>query len=160
MSKIICGIDPGKQGALVLMEDNKLLNFQLMPLNAACEPCFNGVRTILKDFNPDHIFLERAVAFGMGTTSAFNYGRGFSTLEIAILMSGKPVTYIEPAKWSREMHEGIDKNLKSKQKSLLAFERLFPHLKERVPKNKNGKIHEGVLDALLIAAYGVRRLDV
>lgn len=156
---IICGIDPGLSGGIVLMEQSKLLNFSVMPLNTNKEVCFLKFREVLGDFNPDHIFLERAVPMAMGSKHAFNYGRGFAALEIAIQQSGKPVTYVEPAKWSKEIHEGISKDLKAKAKSVIAFERLFPQLKERVPKSKTGKYHEGILDALLIASYGVRKLS-
>lgn len=159
MSKIVCGIDPGKKGAIILMEGQALLRFEPMPINALSEPCFHKVRTILNEWLPDHIFLERAVPMAMGSKHAFNYGRGFAALEIAIQLEGFPVTYVEPAKWTKEIHEGISSDLKAKAKSVIAFERLFPHLKDQISKSKTGKYHEGILDALLIAAYGIRKLS-
>lgn len=159
MSKIILGIDPGKTGGFVLLQESKLLNFAIMPLNSEGEPCFDGIRKILKDFNPDCIFLERAVSFGMGSKGAFNYGRGFAALEIATKLSGKSLTYVEPNKWTKEMFEGISKDLKTKVKSGIALERLFKSFVKRIPL-KAGKAHEGIVDALLIAAYGQRKLEV
>jgi len=155
---IVCAIDPGKTGAMVLMKDHELLRFEVMPLNSSSEPCFNRVRTILKEWMPDHIFLERAIPMAMGSKHAFVYGRGFAALEIAIQIEGFPVTYVEPSKWTKEIHEGISADLKAKAKSVIAFERLFPHLGDVVPKNTKGRFHEGVLDAILIAAYGIRKL--
>jgi len=154
--KTVLGVDPGLSGAFVLMEDNELLEYSLMPLENK-EISFKGVLQILHDYQPDHIYLERAVSFGMGTKSAFNYGRGFAAIEIAIGLSGIPVTYIEPSKWTKIMHEGVSADIKPKIRSVIAFERLFAHLSERIPKSKTGKYHEGVLDALLIAGYGIRK---
>ena len=159
MSKIICAIDPGKTGAMVLMKSNELLRFELMPLNSANEPCFHKVRTILKEWMPDHIVLERSIPMAMGSKHAFTYGRGFAALEIAVQIEGFPVTYVEPAKWTKEIHEGISSDLKAKAKSLIAFERLFPHLVGVAPANTKGRIHDGFIDAILIAAYGMRKLS-
>jgi hypothetical protein len=104
------------------------------------------------------VFLERAVSFGMGSTGAFNYGRGFAVLEIALKLLEFPVTFVEPAKWSKDMHAGISKDLKPKAKSLVAVERLFPKIVKTLPRNTKGRLLEGPVDALLIAAYGFRQL--
>ena len=66
------------------------------------------------------------------------------------------MTYLEPSKWAKVMHEGISKDLKPKAKSTIAVERLFKKFHGSLPRNKNGKIHEGVMDALLIAGYAER----
>jgi hypothetical protein len=39
--------------------------------------------------------------------SGLNYGRGFGVLEAIVSLSGLPVSYIEPAKWSKVMHAVI-----------------------------------------------------
>lgn len=158
----ILAIDPGQQGAFVLLSQG-FFDFKLMPLISADkkEIDFKAVQQILdwaKREGAARVYLERAVPFAMGTLSAFNYGRGFAVLEIAISISGLPVTYIEPAKWTKEMHQGIAKDLKPKAKSEIAITRLFPRELGLIPKgSKSGKFHEGVVDALLIAGFGLRR---
>lgn len=156
----IISIDPGQAGAFVFLKGVGM-RFELMPLklDGTKDVDFEQVMGLLQPYralNPARVFLERVSAFGMGTTAALNYGRGFAALEIAIALSGLSVTYIEPSKWAKVMHEGIAKDLKPKAKSQIAVERLFPQYLKDIPQSKKGKYHEGVVDALLIAGYGAR----
>lgn len=155
----VLGIDPGQQGGLVMLNSEKGFGndwaFYVMPILKNKDVDFNAVFNIIQDTMPDHIFLEKSVSFGMGSKGAFNYGRGFAVLEIAIQLSGTPMTYVEPARWTKVMCEGIDKRFRAKERSLKALKKHFPTLSKDIPTNKNGKIHEGIMDALLIAAFGM-----
>ncbi len=159
---LILGIDPGLSGAFVLT-DGKSLRWWPMPVDSNGKDrlvSFNEVLKILdvmKQHHAFHVALERALPMAMGSKHAFNYGRGFAALEIAIDLLKLPVTYVEPQKWAKEMHSGISVDLKPKAKSLIAAKRLFPHLVAVLPVGKQGKVNEGPLDALLIAAYGLRK---
>lgn len=157
---MILAIDPGQAGAIVFLESAKM-NFHLMPLKSdgTKDIDFFGVQDILAQYPGVRVFLERAVPFGMPTNSSFNYGRGFAALEIAIKLAGLPVTYLEPSKWAKSMHEGIAKDLKPKAKSQIAITRLFPQYLKQIPQAKGGKYHEGVVDALLMAGYGLRSIS-
>lgn len=150
----VWGVDPGLTGAFVFLEGS-IMHFYKMPLNALKEPDFHAVAEILSKHD-GHVFLERAIPFAMPSGAAFNYGRGFMVLELAIKLSGLPVTYVEPAKWTKAMHQGISADLKPKNKSVIAVERLYPHFLGVIPKAKTGKLNEGVVDALLIAGFGKR----
>jgi hypothetical protein len=159
----VLGIDPGLQGHFVYFT-GKTAFARKMPIRKIgkiTEIVFDDVHQILwdliNDFGEFHVYLERAVPFAMGTKAAFNYGRGFAALEIAIELHKLPVTFIEPNKWAKEAHEGIAKDLKPKAKSLIAVQRLYPKLVQRLPKNRAGKLDEGAVDALLIAGYGHRK---
>lgn len=165
--KLILGIDPGITGAMVLMGDKEFKYF-LMPTKDAgkkkLEPCFAGIQDLITYLQLGydekiHVVLERAVPFAMGSIHAFNYGRGFAALEIAIALSELPVTYVESHKWTKEMHKGISKDMKPKAKSIIAVKRLFPKLSKLIPVNRNGKMHEGVVDATLLAGYGIREIN-
>lgn len=158
----VLGIDPGLTGAIVLLEKDKF-RFWEMPLKNKIEIDFVAVRRIFQMVDDKvklhiHVFLERAVSFGMGTKGAFNYGRGFATLEIALIDLDLPYTLVEPGKWTKVMHAGIEADLKPKAKSVIAVERLFPKFAKEIPRNRNGKFHEGIMDALLIGGYGQRCL--
>ncbi len=154
----ILGIDPGQKGALVLLSEDIEWIFD-MPLTKQKDVDFKTLTDILDQVpRRSHVFLERAMPMAMGAKHAFNYGRSFAALEIALALSSLTVTYVEPMKWARVMHEGIDSDLKPKAKSRIALERLLPHEAKRVPRTKNGNYHEGVMEALLIAAYGRRIL--
>lgn len=163
-SKKILGIDPGLDGALVLFDGEKLKTWPmpLIEIGKRRDIEFDALHELLWDIqgyhSGFHVYLERAVSFGMGLKSAFNYGRGFAAIEISIALLHLPVTYVEPAKWTKEMHEGISGDLKAKAKSLIAVKRLFPKLVGMLPKTKTGRILDGPIDALLIAAYGLNKL--
>lgn len=153
------GIDPGKDGALVMLSRHRGHDFLKMPLKPDGSIDFVPIRDFLEKhlFRTDHVYLERSVAFKMGRTSAFNYGRGFSVLEVACELSGLPTTYIEPRKWTKVIHAGIKADLDPKVKSAMAVDRLYKSLKNDIPTNRNGKMHEGIVDALLIAGFGLRQ---
>lgn len=155
----IFGIDPGISGAIVYLNKNDF-QWWKMPLKENNEIDFMELRSTFYNFEDRkidfHVFLERAVPFAMGSKGAFNYGRGFAAVEIALLDLDLPHTLVEPGKWTKEMHAGIAADLKPKSKSLIAAQRLFPKLVQEIPANRNGKLHDGIIDALLIAGYGSR----
>lgn len=158
MTEKVIGIDPGKSGAIVLL-GNQVFEFKVMPLcDGSNDIDFFKVYRFLKKHKDAHVYLERAVAFGMGVTGAFNYGRGFSVLECAITAAKNPVTYVSPMVWAKAMHKGVSNKLKAKDKSLVAAQRLFKKEMTKVPRTpKSKKPHDGVIDALLIAGYGLRK---
>jgi hypothetical protein len=156
----LLGIDPGRQGFFVFLYDGRVSDWHVMPTiygEIQFDHLFESLLQFSRECNGfDHVFLERAVPMAMGSKHAFNYGREFSMLEIAVAALKVPVTYVEPSKWTKEMHAGIDSNYNAKTKSRMAVERLFPDLE--APTKKTGKPHDGFLDALLIAEYGRRQL--
>ncbi len=154
---IVLGVDPGKQGAFVVLS-GRTMDWLVMPL-IFNELDFEHLCEKIKPFsNVDHIFLERAIPMAMGSKHAFNYGRDFAKLELALATLKKPITQILPNEWPKIMHQGIDSDYKPKTKSRMAVEKLFPDLLPEIPTNRNKKLHDGVLDALLIAEYGKRVL--
>jgi len=156
----IIGIDPGKQGAFVVLSKG-FFHWEFMPLDHLNEVDFEKVSSFLRGFDNNgltHVYLERAKPMAMGSKHAFNYGRDFAKLEIALKLSGLPVTYVEPNVWSKVMTEGVSKDLHTKVRSRVAAERLFPEEYKSIPTNKNGKLQDGVTEALLIAGYGLRQL--
>jgi hypothetical protein len=158
----ILGIDPGLKGAFVLFDGHAIKHWPMPVLTNGKdkEIDFNGIYNLLWSIYGDewnlHIYLERAVAFAMGAKGAFNYGRGYAALEIAISLLQIPVTYVEPGKWTKVIHAGISADLKPKAKSLIAVKRLYPHLVDRLPRTKKGALLDGQVDAFLIAAYGLK----
>ncbi len=162
------GVDPGISGAFVLT-DGCTLRHWAMPIVASGKEklidfgkVFSLLVAIQKNEERDsvHVFLERAIPFAMSSKGAFTYGRGFEALVIALGLLKFPVTHVEPARWAKEMHEGISVDMKPKAKSLIAVRRLYPALVASLPTKPKGGLHDGPIDALLIAGYGLRRLGV
>ncbi len=160
----VLGIDPGLAGAFVVFDGSDFASYAMPIVEIGKEKSidFDGVHELLWNLQEKHgaglhVFIERAVPFAMGSKGAFNYGRGFAALEIAIFLLKFPVTYVEPNKWTKEMHEGISADLKPKSKSLVAVKRLYPNLVPQLPKGRKGALLDGPIDALLIAGYGLRK---
>jgi hypothetical protein len=155
----ILGIDPGILGGLVLLSNDKkiLLKTTMPTLDRAIDrAAVMEFMTECKSFGQLHVYLERAVSYGMLPASAFSYGRNFAVLEICISDCALPVTYIEPHKWTKLVCEGIDMDLRPKIRSLIAQGRLFPGAELRISE-QGKKQHDGLVDALLIAEYGRRQ---
>ena len=158
----IISIDPGKKGAIVwLNADATDFYFEKMPLDSEGKIDFIILRELLNR-DPDeqqHIFSEKPNTMGvMGATQAFNYGVDFGLLLSVVIDSELPYTLVEPNKWTKIIHAGIDSKYKPKAKSQIAVKRLFPKFLSRIPKTKPRYYSEGVVDALLIAEYGRRQL--
>ena len=160
----VLGIDPGLSGAFVLTDGEKMLKAWEMPVSVFGKEksiAYADVLQLLKPIaqldNP-HVYLERAIPMAMGSKGAFNYGRGFEAIVIALMTLRMPFTMVEPTKWAKEMHEGISADLKPKAKSLIAVKRLYPSLVGLLPSKPKGGLKDGPVDALLIAGYGLRRL--
>lgn len=156
----VIGVDPGNTGGICAFDGRTYEVFK-MPLNEEGFVCFDGVYDLLEayPFDQSHVFLERSTGYGQGPKAAFTYGRAFSAIEIAIRVSGLPVTYVMPAKWAKEIHQGIDSRLKPKAKSELALKRLYPQVYASMPRTpRANKLFDGMVDAFLIAAYGFNAL--
>jgi hypothetical protein len=153
--KNFLGIDPGLKGGLVLIsEEGKIVDFMPTPLRKDGLIDHDAIYKFIAPIANLHVYLERAVAFGMGRTSAFNYGRGFAAIEIAIELTGNRINYVYPQVWTRLLHQGEVKCGEPKAVSLKVARRLFNIRK--FPVSRRGKVHDGLIDALLIAEYGRR----
>lgn len=165
-TSLVLGIDPGFSGAFVGTDGKKYLHYFPMPVTGKkserridSEGVYQIVQYFLDEYRAPYIFLERAIPMAMGSKGAFNYGRGFEALIHGIEKAGVAFTLVEPSKWTRVMHEGLSPDLKPKAKSLIAVQKLFPKLLGSLPKNTKGAFHDGPVDALLIAGYGLRQLN-
>jgi hypothetical protein len=156
----ILGIDPGQSGALVLLNPTGgIIDKRVMPIDAAKDLDKQATSNLFTEWaalGSFHIFFERITPYAMTGSSAMTFGRMLGMLEQMIWQQKYPITFIEAAKWGKEMHQGIDSNLKAKAKSAIAIARLFPGVDFRLtPKHKNP--HDGIVDAVLISEFGRRK---
>ena len=140
---MICGIDPGASGAVALLYRDSAEVHDMPMLGKEV----NGaeVAALLTEFSPNHIWVEQINSFGMGRTSAFNFGRGFGILLGVIQALRIPVTLVTPQKWKKSYGLSADKA----QSRLLAT-RLYPAISGEFARVKD----DGRAEALLIARYG------
>jgi len=159
----ILGIDPGLYGAVaVLFDDGRFRNFYDMPIM----PNGAGKAKIKFQVNPAALYwimlegigsMATFVAYMENVSSmprdaqsiAFSLGDSVGAIRGVLASLNIPLTLVRPAEWKREF--GLLK--KDKQFALTAAQQLYPlaplHLKKHVNR----------ADALLIARYGLNRLN-
>jgi crossover junction endodeoxyribonuclease RuvC len=143
MSKVIIGIDPGKNGGIAWICDGKAC-VEKMP--DTLQDLWDLIRDIQCSMWPcvldAHAYLESVSSSPqMGVKSAFTFGNGFGHLEMALTAASIPFTRVRPQVWQKALGcltKG-DKNITKRR-----AQELFPSI----------KVTHAVADALLIAKYG------
>lgn len=144
----VVGIDPGKTGALVLMDGTSILEMQVMPKDSLI------VRDMLLDWDPNVVYIEKAQSSAKGgVTSMFNYGRDFG--EIVGILKALKISHVQvpPVVWCKVMHQGASRKGTAKDRSLQVALRLFPEQNFLATK-RSYVPHDGLIDGSLIAYYG------
>lgn len=147
------GIDPGLSGAICTIDDKMSLKSYLMPV-------INGflhgpsVCAILGSERNDvlHCYLERGQAMpGQGVSSMFKYGKICGFLEGSLESLQIPFSLVTPQKWQK-----IQRSQKKhpKERSLETFLQIFES-NSAFPSPRYKKPHMGIVDAALIAYYGM-----
>lgn len=145
------GIDPGKQGAIVVIANEEIVEHYL-------EPSGTLLWKVIEKYNPRAIYIEKAQTMPrQGIVSAFNYGQHFGELVAAIEISQTRHYQVAPRRWQYNMFIGTKEMDSPKFRAATAFRRIFPDYCQKI-ENRNGKLHDGVVDAALIALYGTKHL--
>lgn len=164
----IMGVDPGLDGGLAIIEDNgKPFFYRSMPTKKIVESSGKKKRMIdISQFSaiiaraePEHVFIEKVHAMpGQGVTSMFNFGMGYGML-LGICLALEPVFRTElvtPQSWQKLLYANhtFPDDYGPKHKAFMRFSDIWPELVEQ------NVTHDGVVDALLIAEYGRRILNL
>lgn len=167
---MVCGIDPGKQGGFAVLDENgKIRRLEVMP-DSVAELCFL-VNNLVMNF-PSLIFVIEDIhsIFGVSKGSMFTMGRGVGRLEASVVCNGGGLYHVQPKKWQLTIWKPEDIVIKdpsakrkvkdTKATSMNAVKRLYPGTDFRYGDNekktgKRTKEHDGLIDAVLIALYGV-----
>lgn len=173
MMHAFLGIDVGKSGALVAIvtsDDGGVdVHTHATPVLPDGDIDTRELYKIISDYEQHYLVhmlcIEKVHAiFGTGAGATFEFGRSAGIAEGVAAASGLPFTMVQPKTWQKEMWAGVDKIQKvgkkstdTKAMSLIAAKRLFPDviLLDK-SKPRSSKVHDGIVDALLIAEYGRR----
>lgn len=144
---IYIGIDPGKKGALAMLDGD-----------AVHISIFNKTRyaTLMKNVaasNENAICcLEHVGARpGQGVTSMFSFGENFGFIQGLLTAYAIPYELVRPQKWKKEF------SVTDKNSAIACCSRLFPDASlMATPLSK--KPSDGIAEALLMAEYAKRRL--
>jgi crossover junction endodeoxyribonuclease RuvC len=159
---IFAGIDPGKSGALALLDERgeplELFPVPIVVGTGRPEYDLARIAETLHAWRGREVFvtIEKQQPLprkkGGGIT---NYSRGVSSGWLWMFTALKiPHHLVSPPVWQRRMFEGAP-GTDTKQRAIIAAGRLFPGVSLlRTPRSR--KPFDGFADALLIAEYGRR----
>ena len=151
------GIDPGKSGAIAMVEDGKVLFVVdtpvIKPKKGKAQYDERAMFQLLQGAILDgakKIILEKVSARpGEGVSASFSFGQGFG-LWLG-MMAALPIPYelVTPQRWGSIMLADIPGDDR-KARSVMAAKRMFPAL-EFTRKKDHGRA-----EAILIAAWGLK----
>ena len=149
--KTSLGIDVGMNGALSFYDGNELIIYDMPVFERNKTKRVHAIRLadIILLNNPDFAYIEQVNAFGMGATSAYNFGWSCGLIEGVVSSCKVPLSYVTPQVWKKEMQCPKDKDA-----SRMRASQLLPQFSH----NWDLKKHDGRAEASLIALYGFRKL--
>lgn len=159
---MICGIDPGNEGALAFLDpDENTLRIVDMPMyeweTTRTRKKVDGYRiaTELKAQHITHVMMEEVWSSPqMGVVSAFSFGNGRGIIEGVAAGLMIPMTQVKPAKWKKELKVPADKRAAVQRAT-----QLFPAA-ETAFKGPRGGLLDGRAEAALLAFYGCLDLNL
>ncbi len=152
---LFCGVDPGFQGGLALIDENLslagLCDMPLRTIDGRHEVDGTKLAEILRKWEPDFLVLERVWGrAGEGGRNAFAFGRA-TGIVIGVLYSLEvPFIEVGPATWMSALLKG--RTEEGKLRSLAWAKEHFPTA-ELV--TKRGRQLDGRSDAIGLAWYGL-----
>jgi Holliday junction resolvasome RuvABC endonuclease subunit len=151
----ICGIDPGANGAICVLDSNDPAHIALLDL-AKTTP-FDASHWLQKQ-QPDTVWIEDIHSlFGMSAKSNFGFGRnlGLAVAISQIATKGDVAKTVTPKIWQKYVGVTAKGKAIKKQVAEIAQE-LYPTAELH---GKRGGLLDGRSDALMIAHYGLNYKD-
>lgn len=147
MSKNILGIDVGINGSLSFYDGVELICYRMPTFERNKTHRLDGHRIaeIIRTNQPTHALVEQVNAFGMGATSAYNFGFGCGLIEGVLSSLGVPFSYVTPQVWKKAMQCPVNKDGARARAT-----QLLPMFADNWPLKKD----DGLAEASLIALYG------
>lgn len=149
----VIGIDPGKSGGIASINDvGRIIAAKLPATTRDLYELIDSLATA-----GSYVFVESVHAGPkMGSCAAFKFGQGVGEIHMACIALELPVHYVAPQKWQRALGllskaRGLGEGDTAKKNHNKArAQELFPGI----------KITHHIADALLIAEYGRRSLQL
>jgi len=142
------GIDPGKSGALVVLQQGSIVDQHLLSH-------ISPKHYLDKLKNIQAIFIEKAQTMGRENARAmFSYGHAYGYLCGSLIDIPAKVYYVPPVTWTSKIHAlSPIKYDNPKECSLFVAKKIWPTHDFRATE-RSKKPHDGIIDAALIALYG------
>jgi len=178
--KVYIGCDPGKDGAIVILHENKEVDiFLIKNFLIKEEYDLSAISDLFESFiqYDCHIAIEDVASmFEMSAKSNWTFSRGKAILECFSTAYSLPFTLVHSKSWQKNIFEGTHLKTDTVQKfkkdkitgkkipdgfkektdtkstALLVAKRLFPNV-NFIPTKRSRNEHYGIIDALLMAEY-------
>jgi len=151
----IIGIDPGLNGAIAILQNNKVIEIHDIPVmtdGKKNKRQLNSAQLVklLKDNFQDEtdtvVIVEQVNAMpGQGVTSMFNFGQTFGAIKGICAALNLPIFFVRPAKWKKH----FDLINSSKDASRTKAIEMYPSISDQLSKKKD--VNKS--DAILIARF-------
>tara|TARA_B100001996_G_C18502930_1_gene532186 strand:- start:220 stop:714 length:495 start_codon:yes stop_codon:yes gene_type:complete len=151
----IIGIDPGLNGAIAVLQNNKVIQIHDIPVmtdGKKNKRQLNSAQLVklLKDNFHDEadtvVVVEQVNAMpGQGVTSMFNFGQTFGAIKGICAALNLPIFFVRPAKWKKH----FDLINSSKDASRTKAIEMYPSISDQLSKKKD--VNKS--DAILIARF-------
>ena len=151
----IIGIDPGLNGAIAVLQNNKVIQIHDIPVmtdGKKNKRQLNSAQLVklLKDNFQDEVdtvvVVEQVNAMpGQGVTSMFNFGQTFGAIKGICAALNLPIFFVRPAKWKKH----FDLINSSKDASRTKAIEMYPSISDQLSKKKD--VNKS--DAILIARF-------
>lgn len=165
--KYYLGIDPGKQGAFVVIDENSNIIEKIGTPLIGKEYDRQSIISILTKYPYHKIGLENpSVIQGIGKSAVASLSHCVGLIEGMMLGSQMPFIMIAPKEWQKECWKHIKvqkkvggKETDTKATSTIAAVNLWPKENFKITNigNPSKNHNDGMVDAVLIAEY-VRRM--
>lgn len=167
MKNYYLGIDPGKQGAFVVInESDKIIYFKCMPV-VESEISLSGIEDILLKIKSKckniKTVLENPIPFHKcARKSIMKQGKNYGIIKGMCYAYKLNFMEVEPNTWHKRICTGFKDKLNAKDKALLTFENKYGYsykqfgdivLSKRDKDKINYDIFYGLMDAALLAQY-------
>ena len=151
MMETIAGIDPGKEGGIATVSQQRLVWATPMPMSGK-EVDGHAIAEILHAQRPSLVVIEKAQAMPkQGGVSMFRYGDGYGLIKGVCEGLGLPYVLVTPQAWKKRILAGTAKD---KEAAINYVRRSWPSV-DLTPGAKR-KPHDGMADAICMAEYGWR----
>lgn len=170
--KCYIGIDPGSRGFISFqyngefsfysIEDNDL--YQLSEIMANIRNTYSNIVCVIEQIH---------AIFGSSAKATFSFGEIYGQLQALLIANKIPYVLIQPKTWQKEMWQNSDmvvnykkvvlkgketirKEVDTKNTSINAAKRLFPHIDFR-KSERCKKLDDNKVDATLMSEYARRK---
>lgn len=149
MTEHFVGVDPGKSGAIVVLDhEGTIVAACTMPDHVG------GLIAVARLYQKAHWTIEKVgPVFMSSAKSAFTFGYGAGQIEGVLSALDIKFGMVPPKNWQKAMLEGVAGELPPKDRAYRSAYRLFPGFQWPVVGKK---AHDGIVDAALIAAYALK----